>query len=40
MLLYLIKHSRRDISNAVRELTKCLDGATPEAFKEMLRVIK
>ena len=40
MLLYLIKHSRPDISNAVRELTKCLDGATPGAYKEMLRLIK
>jgi hypothetical protein len=28
MLLYLVKHSRPDISNAVRELTKVLDGAT------------
>ncbi len=40
MLLYLVKHSRPDISNAVRELSKVLDGATPAAFKEMLRVIK
>ena len=40
MLLYLIKHSRPDISNAVRELTKCLDGASPAAYKEMLRVVK
>jgi hypothetical protein len=40
MLLYLIKHSRPDICNAVRELTKCLDGATPNAYKEMLRLTK
>jgi Reverse transcriptase (RNA-dependent DNA polymerase)/gag-polypeptide of LTR copia-type len=40
MLLYLIKHSRPDICNAVRELTKCLDGATPVAYKEMMRLIK
>ena len=40
MLLYLIKHSRPDISNAVRELTKCLDGPSPAAYKEMLRLIK
>jgi hypothetical protein len=40
MLLYLVKHSRPDISNAVRELTKCMDKASPEAFKEMLRVVK
>jgi hypothetical protein len=40
MLLYLIKHSRPDLSNAVRELTKVLDGATPAHWKAMLRVIK
>ena len=40
MLLYLIKHSRPDLSNAIRELTKCLDRATPAAYKEMMRVIK
>jgi histone deacetylase 1/2 len=40
MLLYLVKHSRPDISNAVRELTKCMDGASPAAFKELKRVIK
>jgi hypothetical protein len=40
MLLYLVKHSSPDISNAVRELTKVLDGATPIQWKAMLRVIK
>ena len=40
MLLYLVKHSRPDIANAVRELTKCMDKGTLEAFKELLRVIK
>ena len=40
MLLYLIKHSRPDLCNAVRELSKCLDGASQAAYKEMLRVIK
>jgi len=40
MLLYLIKHSRPDIANAVRELTKALDAPSPAAYKEMLRVIK
>jgi hypothetical protein len=39
-LLHLIKHSRPDIANAVRELSKCMDGATPAAFKEMKRVVK
>ena len=40
MLLYLVKHSRPDIANPVRELSKVLDGPDQEAFKEMLRVIK
>ena len=40
MLLYLVKYSRPDIANPVRELSKVLDGATPAAFKEMLRIIK
>ena len=40
MLLYLVKHSRPDIANTVRELTKCMDGCTPAAYKEMLRLIK
>jgi len=40
MLLYPVKYSRPDIVNAVRELTKCMDGATMAAYKEMLRLIK
>ena len=40
MLLYLVKHSRPDISNSVRELSKRLDGANVAQYKEMLRVIK
>ena len=40
MLLYLVKHTRPDIANPVRELSKCLDGTSPAAYKEMLRVIK
>jgi hypothetical protein len=40
MLLYLIKHSRPEIANAVRELTKVLDRATPEHYKAMLRAMK
>ncbi len=39
-MLYLVNHSRPDITNTVRELSKVLDGAKHEAFKEMLRVIK
>jgi hypothetical protein len=40
MLLYLVKHSRPDISNSVRELTKVADGATPGHWQNMLRLIK
>jgi hypothetical protein len=40
MLLYLVKHSRPDIANAVQELSKVMDGATQAAMKEMKRVIK
>ena len=40
MLLFLVKHSRPDISNAVRELSKCMGKANEEAYREMLRVLK
>ena len=40
MLLYLVKYSRPDISNAVRELSKGMKEATPDAMKELLRVFK
>ena len=40
MLLYLVKHSRPDIANPVRKLSKVLDDAKHEAFKEILCVIK
>jgi hypothetical protein len=40
MLLYLVKHSRPDVANEVRELSKVMDGAMPAAIKEMKRVIK
>ena len=40
MLLYLTKHSRPDISNAVRELTKVMDKPNRSHYKEMTRVIK
>ena len=35
MLLYLIKHSRLDVANAVRVLHKMMDGANQAAFLEM-----
>ena len=40
MLLYLIKHSRPAISNAVRELSKVMDGATVGHLKGLYRTIK
>jgi hypothetical protein len=40
MFLYLVKHSRPDLSNAVRELTKVMDGAATTHFKLMLSVVK
>jgi hypothetical protein len=39
-LLQFVKHSRPDLANPVRELSKCMDGATPEAMKELKRVIR
>jgi len=39
MLIYLVKYSRLDIANAVRELNKCMDGETMAAYKKMLRLI-
>ena len=40
ILLFLVKFSRPDISNIVRELSKANDGATTHHFKGLLRVIK
>jgi hypothetical protein len=40
MLLFLVKHTRPDIANPVRELSKVMDGATIAAMKELLRVSK
>jgi hypothetical protein len=40
MLLYLIKHSRPDFANAVRELSRYMDSATMAAYKEMLSVTR
>ena len=39
-LLYLPKHTRLDIANIVRELSKILDCVMPSAIKELRRVIK
>ena len=40
MLLYLTKYTRPDLCNVVRELSKCMDGATMGTYLEMLRVVK
>jgi hypothetical protein len=40
MLLYLVKLSRPDVSNAVRELSKVMDGATSDHVEMLHRVIK
>jgi hypothetical protein len=39
-LLQFVKHSRPDIANPVRELSKCMDKATEATYKEMIRVVK
>ena len=39
-LLYLVKHSRPDIANAIRELSKVMDKATAGHMKELFRCIK
>ena len=40
MLLYLIKFSRPEISNAVREIAKVMDGPTPAHMKSLFCLIK
>ena len=39
-LLYLTKHSRPDLCNAVRELSKTMDRPAPIHLKEMYRIIR
>ena len=39
-LLYLAKHSRPDISNPVRELSKTMDAPAPAHLKEMYKLIR
>ena len=40
MLLFLVKNLFTDIANVIRELSKCADGATSGAYKELMHVIK
>ena len=39
-LLYLTKHSRLDITNAVRELSKSMDGSSKSQLQELRQVAK
>ena len=39
-LLYLKKHSRPDLCNAARELSKTMDRPAPIHLKEMYRIIR
>ena len=39
-LLYLVKLSRPDLANSVRELSKVMDGAAPGHVKELKRLIQ
>jgi hypothetical protein len=39
-LLQFSNKTRPDLANPVRELSKCMDQATPSAIKELMRVIK
>ena len=40
ILNYLVKHTRPDLCNAIRELSKVMDGATENHLKDLYRVIK
>ena len=40
MFLYMVKYSRPDLANAVREISKVCDGATLGQYGELLRTIK
>ena len=40
MLLCLLKNSSAELSNPMRELTRCMSGAGPENMKEMHGIIK
>ena len=40
MLLYLTKHSRPDICNPVKEMTKTMDAPAPAHLKEMYKLIR
>ena len=39
-LLYLVKHSRTELSKTVRERSKCMDESNMSHYKALLRTIK
>ena len=38
-LLYIVKHSRPDLNNSVRELSKSMDQSNEEGYKKLLQVL-
>jgi hypothetical protein len=40
MLFYVVKYMKSHLANVVNELSKCMDGASLAAYKEMQRVNK
>ena len=40
MPLHLLKHSRAELSDPMRELTRCMSGPGPENMKEMHGIVK
>ena len=40
MLLHLVKHPRPELSNAVREISKCVDQVNTINYKDIIREIK
>ena len=39
-LLHLLKHSRPELGDPIKELSRCMSGPGPENMKKMCRVIK
>ena len=39
LLLYIVKHSRPDLNNSVRELSKSMDRANEDGYKKLLQVL-
>ena len=40
LILYLLKHPRPELSNAIRELSKCMDKSNMNQYKTLLHAIK